>query len=82
MFVRRSGPECKPLSSLTTSQDTQRPLDSLQSGSLKAKFQRREHIVVGLENAPSALVELFKGSNTGKMLVQVGDDNDVLPNLL
>ncbi|OZJ01364.1 hypothetical protein BZG36_05771, partial [Bifiguratus adelaidae] len=49
---------------------------------IEGKFQRREHIVVGLENAPSALVELFKGSNTGKLLVQVGDENDVLPNLL
>ncbi|KAI8980222.1 alcohol dehydrogenase [Trametes punicea] len=41
----------------------------LQDGSLKRRF----HIVKGLENAPEALSMLFRGANTGKMVVQVSD---------
>ncbi|KAK9674664.1 hypothetical protein K7432_017034 [Basidiobolus ranarum] len=40
------------------------------SGQLKFK----EHIVDGLENAPQGLLDLFKGVNTGKMLVKVSDE--------
>jgi NADPH-dependent curcumin reductase CurA len=28
----------------------------------------------GLENAPKAFLALFKGENTGKMLVKIGSD--------
>ena len=33
----------------------------------------KETIVEGLENAPTALIGLFKGDNFGKMIVKVGD---------
>jgi len=42
----------------------------LRAGRLK----HREDIVVGLENAPSALIGLLKGRNFGKLLVQVSPD--------
>jgi len=42
----------------------------LADGRLKAL----ETIVDGLENAPSALIGLFKGENLGKMIVRVGPD--------
>ncbi|WP_256436965.1 MULTISPECIES: hypothetical protein [unclassified Ensifer] len=35
------------------------------------KIQLRETIVDGLENAPDAFIGLFKGANTGKMLVRL-----------
>ncbi|MEM7584849.1 MAG: NADP-dependent oxidoreductase [Acidobacteriota bacterium] len=38
------------------------------------KIQARSDIVDGLENAPQALLRLFDGSNTGKLLVQVGPE--------
>ena len=38
----------------------------------KIRYQE-EDIRHGLENAPSALVELFKGQNKGKLIVKVGD---------
>ncbi len=38
----------------------------------EGKIQARSDIVEGLENAPQALLRLFDGSNTGKLLVQVG----------
>ncbi len=37
----------------------------------EGKIQARSDIVDGLENAPQALLRLFDGSNTGKLLVQV-----------
>lgn len=40
----------------------------------QGKIQRQEYIVDGLENAPAALLALFKGANTGKMLVRVGKE--------
>ncbi|CAG8469566.1 5920_t:CDS:2, partial [Cetraspora pellucida] len=42
----------------------------LQQGKLK----RRDFIVDGLENAPQALLRLFKGENTGKMLIKIADE--------
>jgi NADPH-dependent curcumin reductase CurA len=33
----------------------------------------REHVVEGLENAPRALLGLFRGENLGKLIVRVGD---------
>jgi NADPH-dependent curcumin reductase CurA len=37
------------------------------------EIESRETIVEGLENAPRAFAGLFRGENTGKMLVRVGD---------
>ena len=34
-------------------------------------------VIEGIENAPSALIGLFKGENLGKMLVRIGPDNNV-----
>jgi hypothetical protein len=36
------------------------------------KVQYRETVVEGLENAPSALLGMLRGANTGKMLVKIG----------
>jgi NADPH-dependent curcumin reductase CurA len=42
------------------------------AGWLKAgKLKSREHIVQGLETFPDALLMLFKGENTGKLVLQV-----------
>jgi NADPH-dependent curcumin reductase CurA len=38
------------------------------------KIECRETIVEGLENVPAAFAGLFRGDNTGKMLVRVGAD--------
>jgi NADPH-dependent curcumin reductase CurA len=38
------------------------------------KLECRETIVEGLENVPAAFAGLFRGENTGKMLVRVGPD--------
>lgn len=40
----------------------------------EGRLTAREHIVDGLENAPKALNMLFTGENTGKLLVQVGEE--------
>eukprot|EP00455_Lapot_gusevi_P054956 TRINITY_DN8896_c0_g1_i7.p1 TRINITY_DN8896_c0_g1~~TRINITY_DN8896_c0_g1_i7.p1 ORF type:complete len:211 (-),score=62.36 TRINITY_DN8896_c0_g1_i7:38-670(-) len=37
----------------------------------QGKLQVREDIIMGLENAPEALIQLFRGENTGKRLVQL-----------
>ncbi len=39
------------------------------------KLECRETIVEGIENVPSAFAGLFRGDNTGKMLVRVGPDD-------
>jgi NADPH-dependent curcumin reductase CurA len=38
------------------------------------KIQHAEDVVPGLENAPAALNRLFTGANTGKVIVQVGEE--------
>ncbi len=40
----------------------------------EGRVRYRETIVSGLENAPEAFIGLFRGENTGKMVVQIGDD--------
>jgi NADPH-dependent curcumin reductase CurA len=40
----------------------------------EGKLECRETIVEGIENVPSAFAGLFRGDNTGKMLVRVGPD--------
>ena len=42
----------------------------------EGKISYREHIVDGLENAPSAFMGLFSGANFGKMLVRVSSENE------
>ena len=36
------------------------------------KIKWRETVIEGIENAPNAFLALFKGENTGKMLVKIG----------
>ena len=38
------------------------------------KLKTREHIVEGLETFPDTLLQLFKGENTGKLILKVADD--------
>jgi NADPH-dependent curcumin reductase CurA len=40
----------------------------------EGKLECRETIVEGIENVPNAFAGLFRGDNTGKMLVRVGPD--------
>ncbi len=39
----------------------------------EGKVKMREHVVEGLENAPEAFMGLLQGTNTGKLVVHVGD---------
>ena len=39
----------------------------------EGRIKYREDITKGLENAPTAFMGLFKGSNFGKLLVQVSE---------
>ena len=39
----------------------------------EGRIRYREDVTRGLENAPQAFMGLFKGSNFGKLLVQVSD---------
>lgn len=41
----------------------------------EGRLKYREDIADGLENAPAALAGLMEGSNFGKQLVRIGDDN-------
>ncbi len=41
---------------------------------MQGKLKYRVDVVQGLENAPRALHKLFDGSNTGKLIVQVGQE--------
>jgi NADPH-dependent curcumin reductase len=41
---------------------------------MQGKLKYRVDVVQGLENAPRALQKLFDGSNTGKLIVQVGPE--------
>jgi len=44
------------------------------AGWMKAgKLKTREDIVEGLETFPETLLMLFKGKNTGKLLIKVAD---------
>ncbi|MXX62870.1 MAG: hypothetical protein F4112_02815 [Holophagales bacterium] len=43
----------------------------------EGKVAYRETIVSGLANAPEAFMGLFRGENTGKMVVQISDDPTV-----
>jgi NADPH-dependent curcumin reductase CurA len=43
----------------------------------EGKIKWKETVFEGLENAPKAFLALFKGENTGKMLVKIGPDSVV-----
>ncbi|KAJ5683017.1 hypothetical protein N7462_006182 [Penicillium macrosclerotiorum] len=54
-------------------------LQELASWLSQGKLKRKEHIVPGgLEGAPQALVDLYKGVNTGKMMVEVAPVSEAL----
>lgn len=54
-------------------------LKELASWLAQGKLRRKEHIVPGgLESAPQALVDLYKGANTGKMMVEVAPVSEAL----
>ena len=45
------------------------------SGWIKSgQMKYHEKIVSGIENAPDAFIGLFSGTNNGKMLVKLADD--------
>ncbi|KAF8841215.1 NAD(P)-binding protein [Paxillus ammoniavirescens] len=50
---------------------------ALGDGTLKRKF----HVVEGIENAPKALLMLFSGANTGKLVLKVSDEPSASPRL-
>ncbi len=41
----------------------------------EGRFAYREDIVDGLENAPAAFIGLLRGSNFGKLVVRVAEEN-------
>ncbi|MBR7799091.1 NADP-dependent oxidoreductase [Undibacterium fentianense] len=43
----------------------------------QGQFQTREDIVIGLDRFPDALMMLFKGENFGKLILQVGDTEEL-----
>ncbi len=51
-------------------------LDEMHQWIAAGKMTWRETIVEGLEKAPEALIGLFHGANTGKMLVKLAEDGD------
>ena len=44
---------------------------------MEGKIRYREDVREGLENAPEALLDLFNGGNTGKLIVKVADPESV-----
>jgi NADPH-dependent curcumin reductase CurA len=55
-------------------------LKELASWLAEGKLKRKEHIVPGgLEAAPQALIDLYAGANTGKMMVEVAPVSEALP---
>jgi hypothetical protein len=38
------------------------------------KLKSREDIIAGFETFPDTLLKLFKGENTGKLILKVADD--------
>jgi NADPH-dependent curcumin reductase CurA len=54
-------------------------LQELASWLSQGKLKRKEHIVPGgIEGAPQALVDLYKGVNTGKMMVEVAPVSEAI----
>lgn len=48
-------------------------MQALAGWSMQGKLKAREHIVPGLENFPETLQMLFRGENSGKLVIQVAD---------
>jgi NADPH-dependent curcumin reductase CurA len=44
---------------------------------MEGKIRYREDVRDGLENAPEALLDLFNGANTGKLIVKIADPESV-----
>lgn len=54
-------------------------LQELASWLSQGKLKRKEHLVPGgIEGAPKALVDLYQGVNTGKMMVEVAPVSEAL----
>jgi NADPH-dependent curcumin reductase CurA len=54
--------------------------EELSSWLAQGKLARKDHILTGgLESAPKALVDLYAGVNTGKMMVEVAPVNETGP---
>ncbi|KAL3432345.1 hypothetical protein BDV09DRAFT_132497 [Aspergillus tetrazonus] len=54
--------------------------EELSSWLAQGKLARKDHILTGgLESAPKALVDLYAGANTGKMMVEVAPVNETEP---
>lgn len=54
-------------------------LKDLATWLTQGKIKRKEHIVPGgLESAPQSLVNLYKGVNTGKMMVEVAPVSEAI----
>ena len=68
----RSGCASRASSSPTTSTASATFLAEVGPWVRDGKLQYRETIVDGFENLPAAFAGLFRGDNTGKMLVRVG----------
>ena len=48
--------------------------DDITAWAVEGKLKYRVDMIDGLENAPAALGKLFSGTNTGKLVVKVADD--------
>lgn len=54
-------------------------LNQLATWLAEGKLKRKDHIVPGgLEAAPKALIDLYAGANTGKMMVEVARLSETL----
>ena len=48
-------------------------LEALGHWQREGKLVQKEDVVIGLENAPRALLRLFTGENFGKQLLKIAD---------
>jgi hypothetical protein len=51
-------------------------IETLSRWQQEGRLAQKEDVLVGLENAPNALLRLFSGENFGKQLVKVADAVD------
>ena len=49
-------------------------MQALAGWSMQGKLKAREHIVKGLETFPETLLMLFRGENSGKLVIQVAEE--------
>ena len=50
-------------------------IEALGRWQREGKLVQKEDVVMGLENAPQALMRLFAGENFGKQLLKIADLN-------